>query len=190
MHRRKNISNNENWILPRTAQNLGSWRLTEQHLGPQTNPKRCLNACHRDEVKLSLAYLLRNIQQRHPQYPKTKRVVAIVGFKRKGDDNRKIPTLAFDSGYHGCAELNVRMRCFTKTVEHWTKGPGTDIRLTQIREGSNVWGWEGPKETFGGGLAKRTGGGWMRLREFASSLLQAQTQGSPAHQSWTKRTKQ
>ena len=152
--------------------------------------------CDVNEIKLRLANLLRNIQQRHPQYPKTKRVVAIVGFKRKGDDNRKIPTLAFDSGYHGCAELNVRMRCFTKTVENWTKGPGTDIRLTQIREGSNVQGTggeRGPKEiveTFGGGLAKRTGGGWMRLREFASSLLQAQTQGSPAHQSWTKRTKQ
>ena len=94
--------------------------------------------CDVNEIKLRLANLLRNIQQRHPQYPKTKRVVAIVGFKRKGDDNRKIPTLAFDSGYHGCAELNVRMRCFTKTVENWTKGPGTDIRLTQIREGSNV----------------------------------------------------
>ena len=111
-------------------------------------------------------------------------------------NNRKIPTLALDSGYHGCAELNVRMRCLTNTVEYWTKGQGTDVRLAQIRKGSNVKGTggeRGPKEieeTFGGGLAKRTGGGWMRLREFASSLLQAQTLGSPAHQSWTKRTKQ
>ena len=89
-----------------------------------------------NEVKLRLANLLRNTQQRHPQYPKTIRVVALVGFK-KVTTTERFP-LAFDSGYHGCAELNVRMRCFTKTVEHWTKGPGTDIRLTQIREGSNV----------------------------------------------------
>ena len=49
----------------------------------------------------------------------------------------------------------------------------------------------GPEKTFGGGLAKMRGGGWMMssLDEFALlSLLQAQTLGSPAHQScWSKK---